>query len=120
MYEVKSKCENLFEINSEVDGFIYSADRNKNIGTTPVGIFTVALTNCALMCVRGYYLKKGDKTVVIESNATLDGFNYVNNIKIAKEVSEDEKLEIIKYINDYCTVSKMLSSEMSIVHKINE
>lgn len=58
MYEVKSISENGFYVTANSDNADYVMDKEKLNGTTPVGVVNVAISGCAIMCVRGYYLRK--------------------------------------------------------------
>lgn len=111
MYSVNAKCESGFSVISETEGFEYLMDKEKKSGTTPVGYVVSALSGCALMCVRGFYIKKGVRDVSISAALTYDE-KFLVNISIDKEVNEEEKGEIVSYINKNCTVSKMLNKEI--------
>lgn len=111
MYRVKAQTKSGFLVKAECENFEYLMDKEKKSGTTPVGYVVTALSGCALMCVRGFYFKKGMKEVSVDSIVTYDE-KFLVNIFIDKEVSEEEKGEVVSYINKNCTVSKMLNKEI--------
>lgn len=112
MYKVKASSTKGFVVNGITEDILYVMDKDKKLGTTPVGYVVVGMTGCAMMCVRGYYLKKGLKEILIKADVTYDE-NFILNIHIDKEITENEKLEVIEYIKDKCTVSKMLNREIA-------
>ena len=112
MYKVEAKTNTGFIVKATTEDFLYEMDKDKKLGTTPVGYVVVALSGCALMCVRGYYLRKGIKDIEIKSNLEYDG-SFKFDIEIDKEIIEVEASEIKEYIKKYCTVSQMLNKEIS-------
>ena len=111
MYKVKGITKKDFVVKANTEDFSYLLDKDKFFGTTPVGYVVVGMTSCALMCVRGYYIKQKLANIYVEADVVYDG-KFVLNIKVDKKLVEGEKEEIVEYIKKYCTVSKMLATEI--------
>lgn len=117
MYSAKLKSKKDFIVKASTLDFSYIMDRDKELGTTPVGHLVVALGGCALMCVRGYYIRQGIKDLLIETEVEYEK-EFTVKININKEVLEEEKPAIIEYIHKYCTVSQLLTKEVAINFEI--
>ena len=118
MYTTRAKCDKGFIVNSNTDGFSYTMDKDKNYGTTPVGLLSSALSGCIAMCVRGYYLRKRLPEVNIEVVTETEPTNIYAKIYIDKDFDEKEAQEIIEYVNKVCTVSQMLSKDIPLKKEV--
>lgn len=118
MYEVKSNSQKGFKVIGVCENTIYPMDKSLNEGTTPVGVLTVALSGCVIMCVRGYYLKRQMPDVLIDAQLIYDSNKFDIKVTVDTTVNEKEKEEIIQYIEKYCTVGKMLDKGIIKVYEI--
>lgn len=114
MYKVKASTTKGFVVNGITEDILYVMDKDKKLGTTPVGYVVVGMTGCALMCARGYYLKKGIKDILISADTIYED-KFTLNIHIDKVIDDVEIKEVIEYIKERCTVSKMLSKEIEYI-----
>lgn len=114
MYEVKASTTKGFVVNGITEEMLYVMDKDKKLGTTPVGYVVIGMSGCALMCARGYYLKKGIKELLIKVDTTYED-KFTLKIYIDKVIDDVEIKEVIAYIKEHCTVSKMLSKEIEYI-----
>lgn len=118
MYKTITERTGTFKAISKIDNNEYRADKDRIEGTTPVGILTSALSTCICMCVEGYFFKKGNRNVSVRIESEYE--NFVFNIKtyVNEKVDEIIEEEILAYVEKMCTVSKMISKEVSINNKV--
>ncbi|CAM3187681.1 OsmC family protein [Streptobacillus felis] len=119
MYITKGKSLEKYEVTTETNGSVYNMDYKKvePIGTSPVGLLNSALVGCIIMGIKSYYNIMGiDVKVEVESR--LDGMNIDMDIQIDTEISEAELERLLVFIDEKCTVSKMLSKDVKVTKKI--
>lgn len=120
MYKSKTNCKKNFLVVSEIDNTKYELSLDQKNGTTPMGLLNVALSGCVIMCVKGYYLKKGIKDLEVNIENVYENEKYVIDIYVEKEVDEKEKQEVLEYIKLKCSVSKMLKESVILEFSINK
>ncbi|WP_064605682.1 OsmC family protein [Streptobacillus moniliformis] len=119
MYITKGESIKGYEVSTETNGSVYNMDYKKlnPIGTSPVGLLNSALVGCIIMVIRSYFSIMG-MDVKVEAISKLDGMNIEMDIKLDIEVSEAEIQRILAYVEEKCTVHKMISNEVKIIKNI--
>ncbi|ACZ00623.1 OsmC family protein [Streptobacillus moniliformis] len=119
MYITKGESIKGYEVSTETNGSVYNMDYKKlnPIGTSPVGLLNSALVGCIIMVIRSYFSIMG-MDVKVEAISKLDGMNIEMDIKLDIEVSEAEIQRILAYVEEKCTVHKMISKEVKIIKNI--
>ncbi|WP_064610232.1 OsmC family protein [Streptobacillus moniliformis] len=119
MYITKGESIKGYEVSTETNGSVYNMDYKKlnPIGTSPVGLLNSALVGCIIMVIRSYFSIMG-MDVKVEAISKLDGMNIKMDIKLDIEVSEAEIQRILAYVEEKCTVHKMISKEVKIIKNI--
>ncbi|CAM3148346.1 OsmC family protein [Streptobacillus ratti] len=119
MYITKGKSIKGYEVTTETNGSVYNMDyKNLNpIGTSPVGLLNSALVGCIIMVIRLYFSTM-QLDVKVEVESKIDGMNIEMDIKLDTEVSEAEIERILVFVEEKCTVHKMMSKEVKIVKNI--
>ncbi|MGV3061229.1 OsmC family peroxiredoxin [Streptococcus hyovaginalis] len=113
MYQTKVKGDKLYHTVSEgygqsVELFGFTKD-----GETPMSLVNIALASCVTMCVKGYFARFHQETVVSSLvDSTYDKGNFNLKIGIAHELDEEMKAAILTYIDQQCRVKKILREDL--------
>lgn len=119
MYITKGETLEKYKVKTTTNDFEYFLDYGKDaIGLSPVGHLNIALVGCISMVVKSYFYNMGINDVKVDVISKLEPTNIEVEVNIDTEVSENEKERIIKYMEERCTVYKMLSKDIKITKKV--
>lgn len=127
MYITNSKTEKAFLVEASYDKFNLVIDRYNEIAPSPVAYFSLGLISCVTMGVSGYFLRKYNednvkidvKCVVDVDDVDISKWSIVIYINIHRNIEIEEDKLILEYINNVCTVSKLVNNNIKMEYIIN-
>lgn len=128
MYIGKGSTTNGFIVDANVNDFNFTLDKDKELGTTPVGFFTIAILGCVAMSARGYFIKfhkKNDVDIDVEAKVNTDSFNVEEwkieiDMVVDFDLKENEEQEVYNYVKKVCTVSKLITDKVEFILNIKK
>lgn len=115
MYQTKIIGDRLFHVTSEGYGDSVELFGVKQQGETPMSLVNIALGSCIAMCVQGYFKKNHHlNEVPIEVSSSYEDNHFSLTVAIHHSYNQEESGAILAYIDDYCSVKKLLRNDIKI------
>ncbi|MBJ8325880.1 OsmC family protein [Streptococcus pacificus] len=115
MYQTKIIGDRLFHVKSQGYGESVELFSVKQQGETPLSLVLIALGSCIAMCVQGYFKKHHQQIEVpIETDVSYENDHFNLTIAINYPYAQEETDAILAYIDDYCSVKKLLRTDIKV------